>query len=93
MSDLEARALRKRITLPSQFTYPVLVEQVNLFGTTALVRVGKPLRAEPTPGAQKDERADEQKAIDTFLASFQDITRSVSAGPLFEQASRKRPGA
>lgn len=40
--DLEARALRKRITLPSQFTYPVLIEQLTVHDTTALMRVRRP---------------------------------------------------
>jgi putative DNA methylase len=43
---------------------------------------GRPLRSEPRPGAQKDERTSEQRAIDTFLASFGDIARG--AGPLFQ---------
>lgn len=47
---------------------------------------GRPLRAEPRPGAQKDERTSEQRAIDTFLASFQDVARGRSSGPLFESA-------
>ncbi len=37
---------------------------------------GRALRAEPRPGAQKDERTPEQRAIDTFLASFQDLSRA-----------------
>lgn len=46
---------------------------------------GRPLRAEPRPGAQKDERTEEQRAIDTFLASFQDLTRHSTLGPLFDR--------
>lgn len=49
---------------------------------------GRPLRAEPVPGAQKDERTGEQRAVDTLLASFQDLTRAASAGPLFDRATR-----
>ena len=48
---------------------------------------GRPLRAEPRPGAQKDERTSEQRAIDTFLASFQDLSRTKSVGPLFERGA------
>ncbi len=51
---------------------------------------GRPLRAEPTPGAQRDERTAEQRAIDTLLASFGDLTRNAPAGPLFEAAARRR---
>ncbi len=51
---------------------------------------GRPLRAEPTPGAQKDERSAEQRAVDTLLASYQDISRSQSAGPLFDQVGRSK---
>ena len=42
MSDLPVRAQRKRIQLPSQFTYPVLVEHVTIDDTLALVRVRRP---------------------------------------------------
>jgi hypothetical protein len=42
MSDLEVRALRKRITLPSQFTYPVLIEHVTVHDTAVLMRVRRP---------------------------------------------------
>lgn len=51
---------------------------------------GRPLRAEPQPGAQKDMRNAEQRAIDTLLASFQDVTRAASTGALFDQAASKR---
>lgn len=49
---------------------------------------GRPLRAEPRPGAQRDERTEEQRTIDTFMASFKDLRRPGSLGPLFE-----RPGS
>ncbi|OLE63410.1 MAG: hypothetical protein AUI36_09955 [Cyanobacteria bacterium 13_1_40CM_2_61_4] len=52
---------------------------------------GRPLRAEPSPGTQKDDRTTEQRAIDTFLASFQDLSRGTSFGPLFERGAE--PGA
>ncbi len=48
---------------------------------------GKPLRAEPRPGAQRDERTSEQRAIDTLLASFENVTRKATDGPLFEERS------
>src|SRR5262249_37305459 len=54
---------------------------------------GKPLRAEPTMGAQKDERTAEQRAIDTFLASYQDIVRVASDGPLFSRAESSKERA
>ncbi len=42
MSDLESRALRKRIRLPSQFTFPVLVESVVAHDTLVLLQVRRP---------------------------------------------------
>jgi putative DNA methylase len=54
---------------------------------------GRPLRAEPKPGAQRDERTAEQRAVDTFLASFQDLSRAARAnpghGPLFDSIGGK----
>jgi hypothetical protein len=54
---------------------------------------GRPLRAEPRPGAQRDERTAEQRAVDTFLASFQDLSRGASSGPLFDDAARQKAEA
>ncbi|MBI4702776.1 MAG: DUF3883 domain-containing protein [Deltaproteobacteria bacterium] len=42
MPDLPSRALRQRIHLPSQFTQAVLVEQVSVHDTMALLRVRRP---------------------------------------------------
>ena len=51
---------------------------------------GRPLRAEPTPGAQKDTRTEEQRAIDTLLATMQDLGRAAKTQePLMEHALRK----
>lgn len=51
---------------------------------------GRPLRAEPTPGAQKDTRTEEQRAIDTLLATMQDLGRTAKTQePLMEHALRK----
>lgn len=50
---------------------------------------GRPLRAEPTPGAQKDTRTEEQRAIDTLLATMQDLGRAArTQEPLMERALR-----
>jgi putative DNA methylase len=51
---------------------------------------GRPLRAEPTPGAQKDTRTEEQRAIDTLLATMQDLGRAAKTQePLMEHSLRK----
>ncbi len=42
MSDLDVRAARKRVTLPSQFTHPVLIESAAVHGEIVIARIRRP---------------------------------------------------
>lgn len=77
-SDLTVRALRKRIHLPSQFTYPVLVEHVTLDEGMALVRVSRP------DGGQEEVTLEVEELEDALAAASGRSADLVSGRDVFD---------
>lgn len=78
--DVLHRLLWLQTQRPSEVEKFVKASRADMGSVRLLAQAlgGKPLRAEPRPGAQVDERTSEQRAIDTFLASYRDPARAAS---------------
>ena len=82
VDDLETRALRKRITLPGQFTYPVLIEQVTVVEDAVLARVRRPdggLEDVTLEVAELEAALSRAETATTELVSGKDVSSALEA--------------